>query len=372
MINRINLEHILAEKLIDYSCNIQSGEKVLITYSDTPSSFIEILIEKIHNKKAIPILYRLDKIIKRRLLLNSTNEAINYYKEIVEPIMSSVDSVIIISGSHNDYELSDISKDIISNYYKLYVEPIHFKIRCSKKWVLLRYPTPSFAQSCQMSSEKFYDYFFDVCTLDYSKLNKLMDPLKELMEKTDQVKIETPTTNLTFSIKNMPVIKCSGECNIPDGEIYTAPVKNSINGYIVFNIPIVDNGYKFNDIKLVFKDGKIIESNCNNNEKFLEILNTDQGSRYIGEFAFGLNPYCNKPIKDILFDEKMSGSIHLAIGSSYKDCDNGNKSAIHLDLIQSHKQEHGGGKIYFDNQLIYENGRFIYPNLVALNKENLL
>lgn len=372
MLNRINLEHILAEKLTDYSCNIQSGEKVLVTYSDTPSSFIEILIEKIYSKKAIPIIFRMDNIIKRRLLLGSTIDTMNYYRDIVEPIMKSVDAVILIGGSHNDFELSDISKDIIADYYKQYIEPIHFKIRCSKKWVVLRYPTPSFAQSCQMSSEKFYDYFFDVCTLDYSKLNKLMDPLKELMEKTDQVKIETPTTNLTFSIKNMPVIKCSGECNIPDGEIYTAPIKNSINGYIVFNIPAIVNGIEFSDIKLTFKDGKIIESNCNDNIKFLEILNTDDGSRYVGEFAFGLNPHYNKPIKDILFDEKMSGSIHLAIGSSYEDCNNGNKSAVHLDLIQSHKEEYGGGKIYFDNQLIYENGLFICSNLVALNGENLL
>jgi len=372
MLNRINLEHILAEKLTDYSCNLKSGDKVLVTYSDTPTSFIEILIEKIYSKNAIPIIFRMDKIIKRRLLIGSTPNSLNYYKDIVEPIMKSVDSVIIINGSHNDFELSDIPKDTMLNFYKLYIEPIHFKIRCSKKWVLLRYPTPAFAQSCQMSSEKFYDYFFNVCSLDYTKLNSLMNPLKELMEKTDIVRIETPNTNLSFSIKNMPVIKCCGECNIPDGEIYTAPIKNSINGHIVFNVPIVDNGIEYNDIKLVFKDGKIIDFDCNNKSKFAEILNTDDGSRYIGEFAFGLNPYCTDPIKDILFDEKMSRSIHLAIGSSYEDCNNGNKSAIHLDLIQSHKEEHGGGKIYFDNQLIYENGKFIYPNLVALNSENLL
>ena len=199
-----------------------------------------------------------------------------------------------------------------------------------------------------------------------------MTPLQALMESTDKVKIITPTTNLEFSIKNMPAIKCSGECNIPDGEIYTAPIKDSVNGYIVFNINAVDNGYEFSDIKLEFKDGKIVNFNCNNNEKFKEILDTDEGSRYLGEFAFGLNPYCNKPIKDILFDEKMSGSIHLAIGASYDDCFNGNKSAVHLDLILSLLTRHGGGEIYFDNKLIYKNGKFTCPNLVALNSENLI
>jgi aminopeptidase len=223
-----------------------------------------------------------------------------------------------------------------------------------------------------MSSEKFAEFFFNVCNLDYQSLDNKMNPLKELMENTDKVRIETPTTNLSFSIKGMPAIKCSGQCNIPDGEIYTAPIKNSINGTIVFNVPAIDNGYEFRDISLTFKDGKIVEFNCNNNAKFTEILDTDEGSRYMGEFAFGLNPYCTQPVNDILFDEKMSSSIHMAIGCSYEDCNNGNKSAVHLDLIQSHEPHLGGGKIFFDDILIYENGRFILPNLVDLNREKLI
>lgn len=372
MIDRIAHEKNLAEKLVNYSCNVKQGEKVLITYSDTPSSFIEILIEEIAKAGGIAVPFRMDKVIKRRLLMTSKEDNFKYYRQIIEPIMKSVDAVILIGGSHNDFELSDIEKTTMSNYSRLYVEPIHFKIRCSKKWVLLRYPTPSFAQSSGLSSEKFYEFFFKVCTLDYSDLNKKMTPLKNLMESTDKVHIITPTTDLTFSIKGMPAIKCSGECNIPDGECYTAPLKTSVNGHIVFNVPAVENGIEFNNIKLVFKDGKIVDFDCNNKQAFEEVLNTDEGSRYLGEFSFGLNPYCTTPLKDILFDEKMSSSIHLAIGSSYEDCFNGNTSAVHLDLIQSHLTKNGGGKIYFDDALIYENGKFIYPNLVDLNSENLI
>ncbi|MBE5758037.1 MAG: aminopeptidase [Clostridiales bacterium] len=368
MFNKFDYEKKLANKLITYSCKVQKGEKVLITYSDCPDSIIEHLIEEITLCGGIPLPFRLDKTIKRRLLLNSTTEWFEYYRQIVEPIMSSADAVILIGGSHNDFELSDISANTFAEYSKLYVEPIHFKIRCSKKWVLLRYPTPSFAQSSGISSESFEEFFYKVCTLDYESLDKKMNNLKELMEKTDKVHIVTPTTDLTFSIKDMPAIKCSGQCNIPDGEIYTAPVKNSVNGTIVFNVPAIDNGSEFNNISLTFENGKIIDFNCNNNEAFEEILNTDSGSRYLGEFAFGLNPYCTEPKKDILFDEKMISSIHLAIGSSYEDCFNGNISAVHLDLIQSHKENLGGGKIYFDGALIYENGKFIYPNLVDLNQ----
>ena len=372
MFNRINFEKELAHKLVNHSCKLKENEKVLITYSDTPNSFIELLIEEISKVSAIPIPFRMDKPLKRRILINSNEKSISYYKKIVEPIMKDMDAVILISGSHNDFEFNDISNKIMLDYNKLYVEPIHFKIRCQKKWVLLRYPTPSFAQSSHLSTESFYEFFFKVCTLDYEKLHEKMTPLKNLMENTDQVKIIAKDTDLTFSIKNMPAIKCSGQCNIPDGEIYTAPLKNSVNGYITFNVPAIDNGVEFNNIKLEFKDGKIINFDCNNNIKFKEILDTDNGSRYLGEFAFGLNPYCSTPIKDILFDEKMHSSIHLAIGSSYEDCDNGNKSAVHLDLIQKHTPEYGGGKIYFDNQLIYENGKFICPNLVDLNFEKLV
>ena len=372
MFNKLTQERLLAEKLVNYSCNLKAGEKVLITYSDTPNSFIENLIEETNKVGAIPLVFRLDKAIKRRLLLNSSEEMFKYYKEMVEPIMKSVDAVILIGGSYNDFELADIPSHTFAQYSKLYVEPIHFNIRCSKRWVLLRYPTTAFAQSSQMSTEKFEEFFFNVCTLDYQKLDTLMNPLKKLMESTDKVRIETPTTNLTFSIKGMPAIKCSGQCNIPDGEIYTAPIKDSVNGTILFNTPALDNGIEFNNIKLVFENGKIIDFDCNNKEQFKEILDTDEGSRYLGEFAFGLNPYCTKSVKDILFDEKMSSSIHLAIGSSYDDCFNGNKSAVHLDLIQSHLKHLGGGKIYFDETLIYEDGEFLLPNLVALNREKLL
>ena len=372
MYNKLNGEHKLAEELVNYSCRVQKGEKVLVTYSDAPNTFIELLIEEIAKAGAIPVIYRLDKRIKRRLLLNSSKEMFEYYRDIISPIMQSCDAVILIGGSMNDFELSDIPSKTMSDYSRIYVEPVHFKIRCSKKWVLLRYPTPSFSQSSRMSTEKFNEFFFNVCTLDYATLDKKMNPLKELMEKTDRVKIETPTTNLSFSIKGLPAIKCSGQCNIPDGEIYTAPVKDSINGTIVFNVPAINNGVEFNDIRLTFENGKIIDFDCNNPERFREILDTDEGSRYMGEFAFGLNPYCKESVKDILFDEKMSSSIHMAVGSSYDDCFNGNKSAIHLDLIQSHLPKLGGGKIYFDDKLIYQDGKFLLPNLVALNSENLL
>ncbi len=372
MYNTIEQSIKLANRLVNYSCKVQAGEKVLITYGDCPDTLIQAIIEEIFAVQAIPLLYRLDKKLKRLILTNSDKNAYEYYRAIAEPIMQSVDAVILISGSHNDFEFSDVPSDSLANYGKLYIEPVHFKARCSKKWVLLKYPTSAFAQSSQMSTDAFEQFFFQVCNLDYSKLSLAMDNLKTLMESTDIVRIVSPTTDLTFSIKGMPAIKCCGESNIPDGELFTAPIKDSVNGTITFNVPALDNGVQFSDIRLTFKDGKIIDFDCNDREKFQRILDTDEGSRYLGEFAFGLNPYCTDYVKDILFDEKMTSSIHLAVGSSYEECYNGNTSSVHLDLIQSHLDKYGGSKIYFDDALIYQNGKFIYPNLVALNSENLV
>jgi len=227
------------------------------------------------------------------------------------------------------------------------------------------------AQSAQMSFEAFEDYFYNVCNVDYDKMDEAMTPLKELMERTDIVRITGGETDISFSIKGIPAVKCSGECNIPDGEIYTAPVKNSVNGKIVYNTPSEYNSFTFEKIALTFKDGKIIDCDANDKERINKIFDTDEGARYIGEFAIGLNPYITKPMNNILFDEKIMGSIHFTPGACYDDASNGNSSAIHWDLVLIQTPEYGGGEIYFDNVLIRKDGRFVLPSLLGLNPENL-
>ena len=362
----------LAKKIVNYSCSVQKGEKVLIECSETSDYFQKCLIEEIYAVGGMPFVRPFDKKVKKAIIMGSNEKFMKAWAEWDEKFMDDMDAVILIFGDNNIFEYSDIPREKMEIYENIYVKRVHLDVRVKKKWVLLRYPTPSFAQNSKMSTEKFTDYFYKVCNLDYAHMCKCMDPLKNLMEKTDQVKIIAKDTKLTFSIKGIPAVKCCGECNIPDGELYTAPVKDSINGYITFNIPTIYNGIEHRDIKLTFKNGKIVEASSNNSDKLLEVLETDEGSRYIGEFSFGLNPYINTPILDILFDEKMCDSIHMAVGGCYDDAYNGNKSAVHWDLIQSHNPEFGGGEIYFDDVLIRKNGRFIPNELVALNKENLV
>ena len=239
------------------------------------------------------------------------------------------------------------------------------------KWVILRYPNPSMAQLAGQSLDAFEDFYFDVCTLDYAKMNRAMEALAALMEKTDNVKIKGPGTDLSFSIKGIPAVKCAGECNIPDGEVYTAPVRESMNGIISYNTPSEEQGFTYENIVFEIKNGKIVDAKANNNERINQLLDTDEGARYFGEFAIGVNPYVLEPMKDTLFDEKIAGSFHLTPGAAYEDAFNGNKSAVHWDLVMIQRPEYGGGEIYFDDVLIRKDGLFVIPELECLNPENL-
>jgi aminopeptidase len=192
------------------------------------------------------------------------------------------------------------------------------------------------------------------------------------MEKADRVRITGKDTDLSFSIKGMPAIKCDGKLNIPDGEVFSAPLRSSVNGVITYNTPAVYMGVTFENIRLEFKDGKIIKATANNTERINRIFDTDEGARYVGEFSIGLNPYIEKPMKDTLFDEKIKGSIHFTPGSSYDECNNGNKSAIHWDLVFIQRPEYGGGEIWFDDTLIRKDGIFVVDKLKCLNPENLI
>jgi aminopeptidase len=241
----------------------------------------------------------------------------------------------------------------------------------TKKWCILRFPTPAGAQAAGMSTEAFEDFCLDVSTLDYARMDRAMDPLVELMSGTDQVRIVSPGTDLTFSIKGIPVIKAAGKNNIPDGEVFTAPVRDSVNGSILYNTPSLEDGTTYERVRFTFKNGKIVESDSNEPEKLLKMLDTDEGSRYLGEFALGLNPRIDRPIKDTLYDEKIGGSLHLTPGRAYDEADNGNRSSVHWDLVLMQTPQWGGGELYFDGVLVRKDGRFVLPKLEGLNPENL-
>lgn len=285
--------------------------------------------------------------------------------------MREMQAYVGIRAGNNINELADVPSAKMQLYANHYALPVHIEQRVKhSKWCIMRYPNSSMAQLAEMSTEAFTDFYFQVCTMNYAQLSAAMDPLSALMNKTDRVRLVGPGTDLSFSIKGINAVKCDGTHNIPDGEVYTAPVRTSVNGMISYNTPSVYQGFTYESIVLEFQEGKIIRATANDTEKITQIFDTDEGARYVGEFALGVNPFIMKPMKDTLFDEKINGSIHFTPGSSYDDADNGNKSAVHWDLVLIQRPEYGGGDIYFDDVCIRRDGRFVHPDLLVLNPEN--
>ncbi len=362
----------LAKTLVSYSCRVQKGEKVLIDcVGDSAIPLVRAVINEVYKAGGMPFADLKDYSVTREILKEATTEQLKSLAKYELPRMKEMAAFIGIRASDNISELSDIAPDKMADYMKYFIEAVN-NIRINDtKWVVLRYPNKSMAQLASTSMEAFEDFYFNVCNMDYGKMSKAMDSLVKLMNKTDRVHITGKDTDLSFSIKDIPAIKCDGEFNIPDGEVFTAPVKSSVNGKIAFNSPAVYQGVTYENIKLEFKDGKIIEASSSDTERINKVLDTDSGARYIGEFALGVNPFIIRPMKDTLFDEKIMGSFHFTPGKCYKEASNGNDSAIHWDLVSIQTPEYGGGEIYFDNVLIRKNGRFVTPELKGLNPENL-
>ncbi len=363
---------LLARKLVEYSCRIQKGENCLIELYGNDETLAKEIVKAVKTAGGNPFLWLRSEKLNRALISGETEESLRLRAENDAALMAQMDAYIGIRASLNSFEMSDVPQKDLENYNKLYWEPVHGALRVPKtKWVILRYPNDSMSQLARMSTEAFEDFFFNVCTLDYAKMSEAMTPLVELMNKTDKVRIVAKDTDISFSIKGIPAVKCDGLCNIPDGEVYTAPVKDSVNGYITYNTPSLEDGFTYDNIRFEFKNGKIVNATSNDNERLNAILDTDEGARYVGEFSFGLNPYINTAILDTLFDEKIAGSIHFTPGSCYDDAPNGNYSAVHWDLVQIHTPEYGGGEIWFDGVLIRKNGVFVLDSLKGLNPENL-
>ncbi len=242
------------------------------------------------------------------------------------------------------------------------------RTRLKKRWCVLRWPNAAMAVMAKQSLAAFEDFYFRVCNLDYGKMSRAMDPLAELLRRSDRVRLVSPGTDISFSIRGLPVIKCDGGVNIPDGEVFTAPVRDSVNGVITYNASSTYMGVPFRDVRLVVKAGRIVEASAPDNQKELQrILDTDEGARFFGEFAIGVNPFVLEPMNDTLFDEKIKGSIHLTPGNAYDECDNGNRSAVHWDLVLIQRPEHGGGELWLDGKLVRKDGAFVLPELAPLD-----
>lgn len=360
----------LAKMIVNYSTALKRGEKILLESIGGDPQMVVALVRAVQARGGIPLVTMKEPVVMRELLKGATKESIQAIAGCERHRMKKMDAYVGLRSGSNIYEMSDVPPAKMKLYSAHWMKPVHLKVRVpSTKWVVMRFPTPSMAQQASMSTEAFEDFYFKVCTLDYRSLSKAMNPLVRRMNRAKEVHIKGRGTDVTFSLKGMPAVKCDGKMNIPDGEIFTAPVKNSVNGVVTFNTPAVYEGVCFENIRLEFENGKVVNAECNETKRLNKILDGDAGARYLGEFALGVNPHINIPMKDTLFDEKIAGSFHMALGNAYEDeADNGNRSQIHWDLVCIQTRAYGGGEIYFDGKLIRKNGKFVLNDLKPLDK----
>lgn len=360
----------LAKLLIEYSTALKKGERVLLDMIDVPDEFTIELIRAARKVGGVPIVETLHTKISREILRDTDEKHSSLIADIEMFRMKKVQAYIAIRGSANASENSDVPSKQMSLYSRITRPVLNHRVN-KTKWCVLRWPTPSMAQAAGMSTEAFENLYFDVCTMDYAKMGRAMIPLEHRMKRADKVRLVAPGTDLSFSIKGIGAKMCKGDRNIPDGEVFSCPVKTSVNGVIQFNTPSLYSGTKFENVRLEFKDGKVVKSTANNTKRLNEILDTDAGARYVGEFSLGFNPFILNPMCDILFDEKIAGSLHFTPGQAYEECDNGNRSAVHWDMVLIQRKEWGGGEVWFDGELIRKDGIFLPKDLKPLNPANL-
>ena len=363
----------LAEILINHSTRVGRGDRLLIECFDLEESTLpRLLVQKAARKGALPLVETKDTRIIRELLRHATEEQMRSWGEYELYRMERMNAYIALRGARNINEMADVPGEKMNLYNAHFLKPVHFECRIKKtRWCVLRLPNASMAQQAGMSTEAFETFYFDVCNLDYARLSRTLQPLVERMSAAREVHITGPETDLRFSIAGIPVVSCAGEMNIPDGEVFTAPVRDSVSGHVRFNTPTVYQGNSFDGVRLEFAEGRIVHADCTGGDlkKLARIFEADEGAAYIGEWSIGCNPRILHPMRDILFDEKIAGSFHLTPGNAYDEADNGNRSKIHWDLVQIQRSDYGGGTIAFDGEPIRVDGRFVPEELRVLDPE---
>ncbi len=361
----------LAAVLTGFSTRLEKGERVLIDAFDIPDAMVLALIRAARGRGAIPYVNLQRARINRELTNGIEAGQFEAQAEWELERMERMDAYIAIRGSDNIFETSDVDPAKVSQQMRAMKPVLDHRVN-KTKWVILRWPTPSMAQQALMSTERFEEFFFRVCTQDYSRMTVGMEALKARMERADRVELKGPDTDLRFSIKGIGAVACGGRHNIPDGEVFSCPVRDSVEGTITYNAPTIYQGVSFDRIRLRFEKGRIVEADGTNPDRLNSILDADEGARYIGEFAIAFNPHILEPMRDILFDEKIAGSFHFTPGQAYEEADNGNRSQVHWDMVQIQRPEYGGGEIWFDGELIRKDGHFVPEDLQALNSGVLL
>lgn len=356
----------LAAIMTDYSTGVKRGDVVLITASGEEC---QPLLKAVHRRclergaRYVEIQFTFPEVA-RDFYRYGTKEQLAHFPEHRLAFLKTVDVSIGIAAEQNSMVLAGVDQASVLGYQRLLRPLLDWRVNHTR-WVICRYPTHGMAQQAGMALEELEEHLFTACNQDWAAISRRQEPLRRLLAAADRVRVEAADTDLAFSVRGIGTAKSDGHHNLPDGEVFTAPVKTSVEGHIAFNCPTIHGGQAFDDIRLTFAGGKVVVASASDGETRLgRILDVDPGARYLGEFAFGLNPGITRPMRNILFDEKIFGSVHFALGNAYEKCDNGNRSSIHWDLVKILGK---GSRVSFDGTPVLVDGRFVLPALKALN-----
>lgn len=362
----------LARYVVTHALGVQKGDRVMVELRGRELDVARVFVEEVYAAGGLPVPRVEDPALRAAVYAQASDEHVAWLGADLLRTASDIDCFVFLDAPDNPSFWSDVPADRSAAYRRHVYQPVYLDLAANqRRWCVLRWPNDAMAQQARMTTTAYEDFYFGACLVDYPRMNEALKALKARMDRADEVHILGPGTDLRFSVKGIDIMIENGLRNIPDGEAATAPVRDSVNGVISYNIPSTYDGFTYRDVRLTFEKGRIVRAESNDSERMARLLDTDEGARYVGEFAFGVNPAITRPIGDILFDEKIAGSFHLTPGNCYDNADNGNHSAVHWDLVCSQRPEHGGGEIWVDGELIRKDGVFVPADLTPINPENL-
>jgi len=349
----------MAEIVVNHSAFVKKGEKVMLEGSVEAAPLIKEVYRLIIKKGAYPIVNVGLPGMSYIYFKNASKEQLKKFPELAMYEVKQCKKYIGIGAPVNTRELSNVDPKKIAFRRKI-THPISDYICNEKKKinrVITAFPTQAQAQDSEMSMEEFEDFFYGATNQDWDKLSKRFKQIRDRLNKAKEIRIIGEDTDIKLRVYKKSFFMDDGKENLPGGEIFCAPEKYSVEGHIRFTYPAIENGVEVTNIFAEFKKGKCIKATADKNEKFLNtMLDMDKGSRYIGELGIGMNPKITKFTKRLLFDEKITGTIHLAFGMAYKECGAPNKSALHWDIVKDLRKN---GKIIADGKVVQKNGKWL-------------
>jgi aminopeptidase len=345
-----------AKIIVDHSVKVRPDDSVLIKYEDYGLELAKAIAELSSERGALPMIYQVPSTFLRNIYKLTPEKNLSKLPRSLYSAVVASDVIVQIRGEEDLIALKDIDKNRM-HLRAIATKPI-YDVQVNKRWCLTQTPCPSYAKEAGMSLEEYEDFVYNAVLKDWKAEKKRLKVVEGLMNKTSEVRVLSKDTSLTLSIRGRKAFSDYGEKNMPGGEVFTTPVENYTHGYITFDLPIISSGNEASGIRLEFEKGRVVDYKASVGQDFLKSqIETDEGSHRFGEFAIGMNDDIDRFTKNLLFDEKMGGTIHAALGRGFPFCHGKNESAVHLDMVKTMKET----ELLFDGKIVMRAGKLVIP-----------